>query len=1117
MQSGIIDNHSRVLADEIAKIAPHCESIDIAVGYFFFSGFEEIKDLIKDIPIRILVGMELDPKVISELGKNYQDGTSFKSKIGSYNSATRSEKIDNFIETSIASINSLRDFDEVTSSETLDILFEKLKNGTLEIKMSSEEEHSKYYVFRLKKDTDIGSLFPNGLVIMGSSNLTTSGLRKQGEKNHMFTEPSYIKEWSDTFDREWNDARAVTLIDKTDAPEIVDRFKKSTWPYKTPSPYHVYIKVLREYFGDLEDEDVHMPHKITGGLYNNLKYQIDAIKEGIAKIDDYNGAIIADVVGLGKSIIGSTIAYNLYKRDDLYTVIIAPPHLCDQWQEYMDKFGFTGKVWSRGKIKECFDYYKEDKRPKLIVIDEAHRFRNELTYDYTDIHQLAIGHKVLLLSATPFNNDPKDVYALIKLFQIPGAATLKTAENLGMAFRELIREYSKLRKDKKSDSEKIKEKAEELAKELRRLIEDAVIRRSRLDLERIDEYREDLKAQGIHFPKVNEPVNIEYPLHEITDLYRNTLYTIYPESDQAIPGGHYLAARYQPTKYFTDEGREHYKKELSKEYDDEEEIAHRLEQGQSNVSKFMRHLLVRRFESSKEAFRKTLGKMIKSNQLVIDWYEQLGAIPISKKVDIPDPENLVDEIEIDENLEDADPIEALREALKNKKLDSIETINAKYLSSEYIELLKKDDAVLRQIQQKWFKDDAVKDVDPKLDTFVEHLKTKLTNSDGKVIVFSEFTDTIYYIADKLKEVPELKNKILTYSGQEANQTTKKIIAKNFDAGLPASEQDDDYQILLATDAISEGYNLHRADCVYNYDIPYNPTRVIQRIGRINRVNKKVYDELFIYNFFPSEIGEEETHTKSISTIKVHIFNALLGDDTKKLTSDEELKAYYSDKFNEAKSQEESESSINKYRNLWNSLKHNKEVLELVEQEAVNKSKVGRKSNNDTKGVVLYGKRGETSVFCLKQVDSEETEYVSTEVALELFEADKDLLGQDVSENYHKLFQEVRDHLYKSNTHKSVPDKGRQEAIAKLKILTEKLESSSQRNYCQDLIESIYDLDALADSELKLIRNIVIGDAPDQAYKQLNERIPIQYIANIRRAADASRNQSSMLILTEELK
>lgn len=1115
MQGGIIDNHTRFLADEIAKIAPHCESIDIAVGYFFFSGFEEIKDLIKDIPIRILVGLELDPKVINELGKSYQDGTSFKSKISNYTSATRTEKISNFIDSTIAGINSLRDFDEKASAETLELLFTKLMDGSLEVKMNGIEDHSKYYVFHLKKDTDLGSIFPS-LVIMGSSNLTTSGLRKQGEKNILLTDPSSVKEWIDTFDKEWSDSRAVTLIDQSDAKEVVQRIKDSTWPYKLPSPYHVYIKVLKEYFGDAEDQNVHMPHKITGGLYSNLKYQIDAIKEGIAKIDDYSGVIVADVVGLGKSIIGSTIAYNLYKRDDLYTVVIAPPHLCDQWQEYMDKFGFTGKVWSRGKINECFRYYNEDKRPKLFVIDEAHRFRNELTFDYTDIHQLTIGHKVLLLTATPFNNDPRDVYALIKLFQIPGAATLKTAENLGMAFRELIKEYTKLRKDKKSDSEKAKTKAEELAKELRRLIEDAVIRRSRLDLERIDEYREDLKAQGISFPKVNEPINIQYPLDKITELYKQTLHTIYPESDQTIPGEHYLAARYQPTKYFTDEGREKYKSELSKQYDDEEEIAHRLEQGQSNVAKFMRHLLVRRFESSKEAFRKTLGKMIKSNQLVIDWYEQLGAIPISKKIDIPDPESLMDEIEIDENLDETDPIEALRDALKNKKLNSIETISAKYLDAEYINHLKRDAEVLEQIQKQWFSDSNLKDVDPKLDTFINHLKNKLNSSNGKVIVFSEFTDTTYYVAEKLRQDPDLKHKIITYSGQEASQATKKVIAQNFDAGLAESEQRDDYQILLATDAISEGYNLHRADCVYNYDIPYNPTRVIQRIGRINRINKKVFNELFIFNFFPSEIGEQETHTKSISTIKVHIFNALLGDDTKKLTSDEELNAYYSDKFNEAKSQEESESSINKYKNFWNAIKHNKELLEKSELDAVNKSKIARKSPTAAKGVILYGKRGETSVFCLKEDGAEETAYINTEAALELFEATIETQGAELSENYQKQFEYVRDHLYKNNTHKSVPDKGRQEAIAKLKVLTEKLTSSNQKNYCQDLIESIYDLDALADSELKIIRNIVIGNEPDNAYQQLHKKIPIEYIANIRRAADATRSESSMLILTEEL-
>ena len=1115
MRGGIIDNHTRFLADEIIKIAPHCKSIDIGVGYFFFSGFEEIRDEIIDIPMRILVGLELDPKLINQLGKEYQDGTSFRpNTIHSYVSPTRSEKVKNFVDSTIAGINYLQDFDESASADTLEILFEKLRNGTLEVRMTAKPEHSKYYVFHLKEESELGKLFP-GMVIMGSSNLTTSGLRKQGERNELFTENFRYQEWADTFVKDWEDSRTITLIDKSDAPEFINKIKNSTWPYKSPSPYHMYVKVLREYFGDISDQEIDLPHQITSGLYNNLRYQIDAIKEGINKIDEYNGAIVADVVGLGKSIIGSCIAYNLYKRDNLYTIIIAPPHLVDQWKEYKDKFGFTGEVWSRGRVRECFEYYKNDARPKLIVIDEAHRFRNELTYDYTDIHQLAIGHKVLLLSATPFNNDPRDVYALIKLFQIPGAATLRTAENLGVAFRELIKDYGKLRKDKKSGLDKVKVRAEELAGELRRLIEDAVIRRSRLDLERIDIYREDLKAQGIFFPKVNDPQNIDYPLDSIAPLYIETLSTIYP-GHEPTPGEHYLAARYQPTRYFTDEGRENYKKELAKTYDDEEEVAHRLEQGQSNVAKFMRHLLVRRFESSKEAFRKTLNKLIVSNQLVLNWYDEFGVIPISKKIDIPSPEDLIDEIEIDENIKEGDPVERLKNALKSKNLEGIDTINVKYLDPEYRILLEQDAQILKRIQKQWFSDAEQNGVDPKLETFKKHLKQKLSTGDGKVIVFSEFTDTVYYVANELKKDPELKDAIITYSGQEASKATKKVIAQNFDAGLPTTDQKDDYRMLLATDAISEGYNLHRADCVYNYDIPYNPTRVIQRIGRINRINKKVFDELHIYNFFPSEIGEQETHTKSISTIKVHIFNALLGDDTKKLTSDEDLRAYYSDKFNEVKSEEDSESSLVPHFNHWNSIKHNEDLLKAVEEDVVNKSKVARKSHTSNRGVILYGKRGDTSVYCLKHRDSEATEYINTELALDLFAADKATEGSKVSSDYQTQFEYVRNHLYKSNTHTSVPDKGRQEAIAKLKVLISKLESSSQKNYCQDLIESIYDYDALADSELKAIRNVLIGDDPVGAYKELSEIIPIEYIANIHRAADATNNETSMLILTEEL-
>ena len=164
----------------------------------------------------------------------------------------------------------------------------------------------------------------------------------------------------------------------------------------------------------------------------------------LKSLENHNGAIIADVVGLGKSIVASTVARNLRLR----TIIISPPHLCRQWEEYKDEFGFTASVFSSGKIEDAVSHYQNIVKADeqfLIIIDEAHRFRNEYTQDYALLHNLCTGNKVLLLSATPFNNQPSDIYSLIKLFQIPSHSTLKTVENLGVAFKQLIDKYRELR------------------------------------------------------------------------------------------------------------------------------------------------------------------------------------------------------------------------------------------------------------------------------------------------------------------------------------------------------------------------------------------------------------------------------------------------------------------------------------------------------------------------------------------------------------------------------------------------------------------------------------------------------------------------------------------------
>lgn len=198
----------------------------------------------------------------------------------------------------------------------------------------------------------------------------------------------------------------------------------------------------------------------------------------------------------------------------------------------------------------------------------------------------------------------------------------------------------------------------------------------------------------------------------------------------------------------------------------------------------------------------------------------------------------------------------------------------KYVEDNFIEDVKTDIHLLQSLREEWFGKENVIKQDPKLDSFIEIAKKKLEQEpERKLIVFSEYADTVDYLGKKLVEagLPVMK-----YTSADASPNNKELIRANFDAGLKKELQRDDYKILVATDAISEGYNLHRAGAIFNYDIPYNPTRVIQRIGRINRINRKVFDELFIYNYFPSDVGEAETRTKEISTLKMAMIHAIMG-------------------------------------------------------------------------------------------------------------------------------------------------------------------------------------------------------------------------------------------------
>ena len=834
-------------------------------------------------------------------------------------------------------------------------------------------------------------------------------------------------------------------------------------------------------------------YDITEGRYSNLRYQPDAVQMAINALNNHNGAIVADVVGLGKSVIASTIARNLRLR----TIIVCPPHLYKQWEGYRDEFGFTASVFSAGKIEDAVLHYQElvkDGEQFLIIIDEAHRFRNEYTQDYALLHNLCFGNKVLLLTATPFNNQPADIYALIKLFQIPTNSTLKTVENLGASFKDLINKYKKLREEqrvgKKSDEE-IKTQVNDMAKKIRSIISPLVVRRSGLDLQGIPEYADDLKQQNIQLVMPNDPEELEYDLSELKDLYTTTLDRINKSEGSSDDVYRFKAARYSPVLYIKEESKD----KLAKELEDKTGVKFNLLLGrQTNIGKFMRHLLVARFESSVAAFQASLGYMIQSSEHMLRWIEQRHKIPVFKKGNLPDVSAFYDTSD--------DGMEEIEELFEKYEARGFFEIDMKYVKDSFVTDVKADVQLLKNLQEQWFGKDNMIKSDPKLDSFIRIVSKQMKDDPNrKLVVFSEFADTVNYLGKALVNagLPAMK-----YTSADATSANKDLIRANFDAGLKPALQQNDFYILVATDAISEGYNLHRAGAIFNYDIPYNPTRVIQRIGRINRINKKVFDQLYIYNYFPTDVGEAETRTKEISTLKMAMIHAIMGEDTKALTKEEDLQAYFKERYRKELSRNEEESWDTPYRKLLNSLKgtdvYNK-ALELP-----HRARTARSVNKPKKGVLMFGRKGDDFVFKIGDT-SNPPAMISAEEAISLFEADINEKPVDLSKNFDAVYQRVKSSLFSSDV-KDRNEKEQINALAKIKVLMSK--QALSKDYLEDLAQVVR-ADALSGYEIRFINQLMPKDAP-----KLPLKISAEYLARIIGYQNKVDDGEETLILSEEL-
>lgn len=370
----------------------------------------------------------------------------------------------------------------------------------------------------------------------------------------------------------------------------------------------------------------------------------------------------------------------------------------------------------------------------------------------------------------------------------------------------------------------------------------------------------------------------------------------------------------------------------------------------------------------------------------------------------------------------------------------------------------------------------------------------------KIVIFSEFGDTVTYLYDKLREA---KINVLHYTSKMSSEANKQAIRNNFDAGIPQDEQKNDYEVLIATDAIAEGYNLHRAGTIFNYDIPYNPTKVIQRIGRINRVNKKVFDELYIYNYFPSYIGEKDIRVQKITTLKMKMIHAIMGGDMKILQNDEELfLSEFNKKFREMENNSENKSWDTDYREEWECAKNSNSCAYQEAMTIPYRTRIRRCNFCNSEGILLFGKKKEECIFKFVRTANEETITLLPEEAIPYFKAAQNEMAFKPSESFENLYPKVVDNLF--NTYEKSTHPRQAKAIQKIKGW--KNSGIVNDDYFDDLLE-LMKLDALFNYSI-----VINAKSPEKIKRKINK----YFIEKILLAADDLSKSPENMIFAEEL-
>jgi len=1108
MANFITNSKKSDLKKRLVELISKSEELKFLIGFFYFSGIQELYSALQknhEVTVKILVGLNVDRFNRSLIEYAETDPSSDE------------EKTYKFFESIKKSLNT-EYFDTEEFYQQVRYFVDLIKNDKLIIRKTYEPNHAKLYIFKLEQD-QVGK---NALFITGSSNLTQAGLSTQNEFNVEISDYGF-EDAEEYFDNLWTQAVRITEHEET-KKRLIEVIERETL-VKDVSPFEAFCLILKTYLDSFDQKKVgdSIISLMEKNGYKPYQYQLDAVKQALKIIDDHNGVIIADVVGLGKTIIACAVAKQLGKRG---TVICPPGIMGDKnlnsgWKKYVEQFKLNDwEVRSLGDLENTLDLVKKLDDIEVVIIDEAHRFRNQDTQDYDLLKNICREKTVILLTATPFNNRPADILSLLSLFIIPKQSTITLDNNLLDQFRGFkgifdrlgyIKKYHNSMDEKKRqraqnnykglfgeekfDMENVNQRSHYLAKKIRNVIEPVTIRRNRLDLTGNPYYKDEVTQLS----KCADPKEWFYELSkEQSAFYSRVIEQYFGDIDN---GGRFKGAIYRPFEY----------KEGKTEKLDEKGNRQYIQQ--RNLFDFMRRILVKRFESSFGSFKQSIINFQRITTTAQDFIKRTQEYILDRA--LLERIYQANDDEIEKQLQEYEEKINKGEYPKNHERYKLKDFKER---EKFEADIQSDLDLFAEILEELDNLELVKN-DPKTACLIKNITKQLNEKPNvgepqrKMIIFSEYVDTVLYLKKEMTK--RFGDRMLVVAG---DLTAAKIgqINKNFDASY--AEQENQYDILLTSDKISEGFNLNRAGMVINYDIPWNPVRVIQRVGRINRISKKVFDELYIVNFFPTEQGAELVKSREIAANKMFLIHSALGEDAKIFDVKEEpTPAGLYKRIQQNPDEFEEESFYNKaLRELIRIKKEHPEILENLENYPP-RVKVAKPFTEDE--LLVFFKKGRMYVSTLPYSEDKPTpESKSFEEVFDKVRCAPEEKALPLSENFWPAYEAVKNHkpyMPGATSEQSLE----QRALVKLNNLINNVqvpELMPYKDFLRTLREDILHYGTQSEYALRRISNFSgdekrIGGTVDEI-RQLQKELGRDYLA--RAIAAQKKLQKDIIIAIE---